>query len=175
MSIIFHPVLLTFITLLVGAHVFGYKTSGKWPKSYWKAGDYIWLSLAFFALINALSTTRINEAVQAEKILRKQLVSSYNDRISNLEKGQAFMEKHFTLDGIDSPAFDIGLKELAEDASTIDARTAKLRSDISENESQKVETAFEKSAKSIYVYFLVIGLAIRITMASAEVFNWYKK
>ncbi|AQM20559.1 hypothetical protein [Vibrio anguillarum] len=175
MSIIFHPLVLTFILLLVSAHVFGYKTSGKWSKSYWKAGDYIWLSLAFFALINALSTTRINEAVQAEKVLRQKLVSSYNDRISNLEEGQAFMEKHFTLDGVDSPAFDIGLKELAEDASTIDARTAELKNDISENESHKAETAFEKNAKSLYVYFLIIGLAIRITMASAEVFDWYKK
>ncbi|HCG8132958.1 hypothetical protein ACX07_22595 [Vibrio parahaemolyticus] len=175
MSIISHPLVLIFITLLVVAHIFGYKTSGKWPKSYWKAGDYIWLSLAFFALINALSTTRINEAVQAEEVLRQQLVSSYTDRIANLEKVQALLEKHFTLDGIDNPVFDTGLKELAEDASTIDTHTAKLRNDISENESQKVETAFEKNAKSFYVYFLIIALAIRITMASAEVFDWYKK
>ncbi|MFJ7111224.1 hypothetical protein ACIQU2_27160 [Pseudomonas sp. NPDC098740] len=168
-----------FILLLVSLVIFhwlGYRTRGAISKTFWKAGDYIWLSMACFALIvgsyelrKAVSESVIAE-VKANQIKYFVLGSDYNSLAAF-----AFIEKSNGLPKssggkLSSDSFDIESKFKELDASiAVDSRRLEqASSSIGKNN-------FEKIIVYWYPFFLALALSIRVTMASAEVFNWYKK
>lgn len=168
------PIFWIFIIYLILAHLVGFRSRGRFSKSLWKSGDYIWLSLAFFTLINVFSNLRIHDANTLSPILKSEIIESYNQRIDNLEDAEKLLISG--IEGLFSDSkFDVDLSDVANQAKSIDKKTMELRSHIDENEIDKMKTELESSVFSIYPYFLVFALIIRITMASAEVFNWYKK
>lgn len=144
--------LVLFILLVSIFHLIAFRSKGKFSKAFWKSGDYVWLSMAFFSLV----TNGNENDVIAED------VSTSNKSV--FYESAAFQNQG-TLAINEFEVIDIDHLHTIQKVSRHKYDDVKLKE-------QSVPTSNPLIA--MFPYFLSIALAIRLTMASAEVFNWYK-
>lgn len=155
-------------------HLIGYKTKGRWSRKIWKSGDYIWLSMAIFALIGG--------SYEARKAISEDIIDASNKAIvSNLEKRANNVSlateelltivKHDDLSKVD----DTRLGELADQASQLDKASIEASTRESEAKQNLDKNWLESHTVYFYPFVLALALALRITLASADIFDWYAK
>ena len=164
--------ILIFTVLVTLFHIIGFKTKGKYPKSIWKSGDYIWLSMAFFALLSGSAELRKQDA-------STQLLSTKVELIKNLEKGKELVNQSTdALRGLILDSNEDSSRKLEELANKSEINNNKIKKndiEISNAKENLSEWFYEDWLIYLFPFFLSFALAIRLTMASAEVFDWYSK
>ncbi|WP_448145490.1 hypothetical protein [Pseudomonas silesiensis] len=163
------------LVLLTIFHWYGYCTRGTISKTSWKVGDYIWLAMACFALVGGSYDLR--KAISADVIaeVRQSQLKNFVLKIENTN-----VETFALLEEINSsPKSSDGklsktLLDIASQSKEIDARIASDSNLIKKAESEIDKNHFEKTIVYFYPFILAIALSLRITMTSAEVFNWHQ-
>lgn len=121
---------------------------------------------------SATAKIRIAQANQYLPEIREKYVGYSDQRISELHEFTAVL-RDLVIHDPENPKLESRLNQLANSAEKLDASMEHI-SKKTTAEDPKV-WAVESLLANLFPYFLAIGLAIRFTMASAEVFNWYRK
>jgi len=157
--------LFLFLFVVVALHFCGVKTRGKYSKSIWKSGDYIWLSMAFFAIISAAAEIRIVQAGNELPKLRSNYVGHYDQRISELEEFTEAL-KNLVIHDQGNPKWESELYRLADSAKSLDENMSSTSREISAAVENSKPWAWELVLKGLFPYLLALVLSIRLTMAS---------
>ncbi|UBT76748.1 hypothetical protein LCH33_000043 [Pseudomonas amygdali] len=163
-----------FAVLLLAFHYIGFKLRGKVSRQIWKSGDYLWLSMAMFALIGGGYEAR--KAISADIIesSRIAIVDNLKEREENVRLATDELLKIVNYNDL-SKVDDGPLGELASQAVQLDTDREKTSEKQSDAKQSQNKNWFEIRIVYFYPFVLAIALALRITLASADIFDWYKK
>ena len=165
---------LLFAVLLLVFHYIGIKFKGKVSRKIWKSGDYLWLSMAMFALIGGGYEAR--KAISADIIesSRVAIVDNLKQRGENVRLATDELLKIVDYDDL-SKFDDMSLGKLARQAVQLDTDRDKASAKQSDAKQSQNKNWFEIRIVYFYPFVLAIALALRITLASADIFDWYAK
>lgn len=163
-----------FFLLLLVFHMVGIRTKGKISRKIWKSGDYIWLSMAIFALIGGGYEFRkaiSNDVIQSTNVIlidalkERELTvqSATNELINFINQKDLSKYDHSRLDQITK-------KSVVLDKSLVKNFKLQYEAEQSLNKS-----LFERAMVYLYPFVLAFALALRFTLASADIFDWYAK
>lgn len=146
------PVLL-FLVFTITAHIIlGGIEKHKYSKKVWKSGEYVWLSLAAVSLLDFTSKLK--------------LISKINtpDTVKNYEEYQNELLK------------------LSEQIKTsVIPQTMTIPSEIGKTIFDVTNSALDNIPQGqfidvvYYPFLIALALSVKVTMTSAEVFEWYKE
>lgn len=163
-----------FCLLLLVFHWIGIWSKGKISRRIWKSGDYIWLSMAMFAIVAGGYEARKAISDDVIQSARDVLIETFEKREENIRLATGELEKIVKYSDISN--FDsTRLGQLAEQSVELDSVLSKVSKYKSEAEQNLGKNWIESHVVYFYPIALAIALALRFTLASADIFDWYAK
>ncbi|MFM9381048.1 hypothetical protein [Pseudomonas sp. UV AK001] len=160
--------------LLLVFHIVGIRLKGKISRKIWKSGDYIWLFMAIFALIGG--------GYELRKAISDDVIQSTNVALIDTLKERELTAQLATDELInfvnqkDLSKYDHSrLDQIAKKSVVLDKNLTENFKLQSEAEQSLSKSLFERAMVYLYPFVLAFALALRFTLASADIFDWYAK